>query len=95
MRPVRWLGIKSCVVDDLPSRFPTTPLLSASDLHRKRHVALAKKHVIVQHCLPAYRDQEITEKIFEERQQEIFDQAENRLHAQKGIMHWLSGAPAV
>jgi ornithine carbamoyltransferase len=56
-------------------------------------VALAKKHVLVQHCLPAYRDQEITEKIFEERQQEIFDQAENRLHAQKGILHWLSEAP--
>jgi ornithine carbamoyltransferase len=56
-------------------------------------VALAKKHALVQHCLPAYRDQEITEKIFEERQQEIFDQAENRLHAQKGILHWLAEGP--
>ena len=56
-------------------------------------VALAQKHAIVQHCLPAYRDQEITEKIFEERQQEIFDQAENRLHAQKGILHWLAELP--
>jgi ornithine carbamoyltransferase len=56
-------------------------------------VALAKKHALVQHCLPAYRDQEISEKIFEERQQEIFDQAENRLHAQKGILHWLAEPP--
>lgn len=56
-------------------------------------VALAKKHALVLHCLPAYREQEITEKIFEERQQEIFDQAENRLHAQKGILHWLSELP--
>ena len=56
-------------------------------------LALAKKHAIVQHCLPAYRDQEISEKILEERQQEIFDQAENRLHAQKGILHWLTEGP--
>ena len=49
-------------------------------------LALAKKHALVQHCLPAYREQEITEKIFEERQQEIFDQAENRLHAQKAVL---------
>ena len=57
-------------------------------------VALAKKHAIVQHCLPAYRGQEITDDIFEERQQEIFDEAENRLHAQKGILHWLTDLPA-
>jgi len=56
-------------------------------------LAVAKKHALVQHCLPAYRDQEITEKIFEERQQEIFDKAENRLHAQKGILHWLTELP--
>jgi ornithine carbamoyltransferase len=56
-------------------------------------LAVAKKHAIVQHCLPAYRDQEISEKVFEERQQEIFDQAENRLHAQKGILHWLTELP--
>jgi len=56
-------------------------------------VALAKKHALVLHCLPAYRDQEISEKIFEERQQDIFDQAENRLHAQKAIMHWQAELP--
>jgi ornithine carbamoyltransferase len=56
-------------------------------------VALAKKSALVQHCLPAYRDQEISEKIFEERAGEIFDQAENRLHAQKGILHWLVDGP--
>ena len=56
-------------------------------------LALAKKHAIVQHCLPAYRGQEISEKVLEEHQQEIFDQAENRLHAQKGILHWLTELP--
>jgi ornithine carbamoyltransferase len=56
-------------------------------------VARAKRHVLVQHCLPAYRGQEISEKIFEERAGEIFDEAENRLHAQKGLLHWLAEKP--
>ena len=56
-------------------------------------LALAKKHALVLHCLPAYREQEISEKIFEERATEIFDQAENRLHAQKGVLHWLTELP--
>jgi ornithine carbamoyltransferase len=56
-------------------------------------VARAKKHAIVQHCLPAYRGQEISEEIFEERAGEIFDEAENRLHAQKGLLHWLAELP--
>jgi ornithine carbamoyltransferase len=56
-------------------------------------LALAKKHALVQHCLPAYREQEISGEIFEERAGEIFDQAENRLHAQKGILHWLVDGP--
>ena len=41
---------------------------------------------MVQHCLPAHRGEEITEKVFEEHADEIFDQAENRLHAQKAVM---------
>lgn len=49
-------------------------------------VNLAKKGAIVQHCLPAYRDKEITEEVFEDRADEIFQQAENRLHAQKAIL---------
>jgi ornithine carbamoyltransferase len=56
-------------------------------------VALAKKGAVVQHCLPAYRDQEISDETFEEHAGEIFDQAENRLHAQKGLLHWLTELP--
>jgi ornithine carbamoyltransferase len=56
-------------------------------------LAAAKKHALVLHCLPAYRDQEISERLLEERAGEIFDQAENRLHAQKGILHWLTEKP--
>lgn len=48
--------------------------------------ALAKPQAMVQHCLPAYRGQEITEKVFEDHADEIFEEAENRLHAQKAVM---------
>ena len=47
---------------------------------------------MVQHCLPAYREQEITTKVFEEHANEIFDEAENRLHAQKAVMVTLMGS---
>lgn len=46
----------------------------------------AKADAMVMHCLPAHREEEITAKVFEEHAQEIFDEAENRLHAQKAVM---------
>ena len=49
-------------------------------------MAVAKPDAIVQHCLPAHREEEITEKVFEAHANEIFDEAENRLHAQKAVM---------
>ena len=45
-----------------------------------------KKDCMVLHCLPAHREEEITAKVFEEHANEIFDEAENRLHAQKAVM---------
>jgi ornithine carbamoyltransferase len=50
---------------------------------------LAIDNAICLHCLPAYRGREVSEKIFEKHADEIFLEAENRLHAQKGIMVWL------
>ena len=44
---------------------------------------------MVQHCLPAHRGEEITAEVFEAHAQEIFDEAENRLHAQKAVMYLL------
>ena len=41
---------------------------------------------MVQHCLPAHRGEEITADVFEAHAAEIFDEAENRLHAQKAVM---------
>lgn len=46
----------------------------------------AKKDAMVQHCLPAHRGEEITDEVFEAHAAEIFDEAENRLHAQKAVM---------
>ena len=47
---------------------------------------LANKDAIVLHCLPAHRGEEITEEILEAHADEIFEEAENRLHAQKAVM---------
>lgn len=54
-------------------------------------MAVAKPDAMVLHCLPAHREEEITEKVFEEHADEIFDQAENRLHAQKAVLVKLMG----
>ncbi len=49
-------------------------------------MAVAKDDAMVLHCLPAHREEEITAKVFEEHADEIFDEAENRLHAQKAVL---------
>jgi ornithine carbamoyltransferase len=54
-------------------------------------LAAAKEGAMVQHCLPAYRGEEITAEVFEEHAEEIFDEAENRLHAQKAVLLTLMG----
>jgi ornithine carbamoyltransferase len=55
-------------------------------------LSLAKPDAIVLHCLPAHYGEEITEEAAYSPQSAIFDQAENRLHAQKALMVLLSGA---
>jgi ornithine carbamoyltransferase len=50
---------------------------------------LARREALIMHCLPAYRGKEITDETFEANAQTIFDQAENRLHAQKAVLNWL------
>lgn len=54
-------------------------------------MAVAAKGAMVQHCLPAHREEEITAKVFEEHAEEIFAEAENRLHAQKAVLVKLMG----
>jgi ornithine carbamoyltransferase len=55
----------------------------------KNLMSMASNDVIFLHCLPAYRDLEVSEEIFEQNSETIFSEAENRLHAQKAIMVWL------
>ena len=53
-------------------------------------MCLAKKDAKFLHCLPAYREQEVTDSVLEGHAEIVFNEAENRLHAQKGLMVWLN-----
>ena len=54
-------------------------------------LALAKPDAIFLHCLPAKRGEEVTDEVMESPQSAVFDQAENRLHAQKALLVMLLG----
>ena len=49
-------------------------------------MAVAANHAIFMHCLPAHRDEEVASDVIESAQSAVFDQAENRLHAQKALL---------
>ncbi len=51
-------------------------------------MAMAKSNAIFQHCLPAYRGKEVSAEVMDGPQSVVWDEAENRLHAQKGILNW-------
>jgi ornithine carbamoyltransferase len=52
-------------------------------------MSLADEKALFLHCLPAYREQEVSESVLEGERSVVFEEAENRLHAQKGLMVWL------
>jgi len=56
-----------------------------------RRMGLAKKRAIYMHCLPCNRDFEVTREVIDGPQSVVFDEAENRMHAQKAIMSLLMG----
>ena len=58
----------------------------------KELLAAADPDAIVLHCLPAHRNEEITDEVIDGPQSAVFDQAENRLHAQKALLAWLLAA---
>ena len=55
-------------------------------------MSLAKPDALFMHCLPAHRGEEVTEGVIDGPQSVVFDEAENRLHAQKGILAWCLNA---
>ena len=83
----------------------TDTWVSIGESDRERKVALlepfrvdtalmqkAAKHAIFMHCLPAYRGNEVTAEVIDGPQSVVFDEAENRLHAQKAVLAWCLGA---
>ncbi|MSO99955.1 MAG: ornithine carbamoyltransferase [Acetobacteraceae bacterium] len=94
--PVAAVKNARCVVTD-------TWVSMADDPNTNRHnmlapyqvtgalMAKAAKDAIFMHCLPAHRGEEVTEDVIDGPQSVVFDEAENRLHAQKGVLAWVLG----
>jgi len=57
-----------------------------------RLMSQASPDAIFMHCLPAYRGHEVSAEVIDGPQSVVFDEAENRLHAQKAILAWCFGA---
>lgn len=95
--PVKAVRGADCVVTDTWVSMGQTDAPRRKKLLKPYRVdadlmAKAAKGAIFMHCLPAYRGNEVTEDVLEGPQSAVFDEAENRLHAQKAILAWCFGA---
>jgi ornithine carbamoyltransferase len=91
------VGNADCVVTDVWVSMGDEPVgnlhhnLLASYRVDERVMAMAKPDAIFMHCLPAHRGEEVTAGVIDGPQSAVWDEAENRLHAQKGILAWCLG----
>ena len=84
----------ACVVTDTWVSMSDDPLANRHNLLRpyqvtERLMGMAAKDAIFMHCLPAHRGEEMTAEVIDGPQSVVFDEAENRMHAQKGVLAWL------
>ncbi len=95
--PARAVEGARCVVTDAWVSMSDDPNTSRHNLLAPYRVdaalmAKAAPDAIFMHCLPAHRGEEVTEEVIDGPQSVVFDEAENRLHAQKGVLAWALGA---
>jgi ornithine carbamoyltransferase len=86
----------SCVVTDVWVSMHDTDATSRHNLLKpyqvdQRLMKLARPDAVFMHCLPAHRGEEVTADVIDGPQSVVFDEAENRLHVQKGILLWCLG----
>ena len=86
----------SCVVTDVWVSMHDTDATSRHNLLKPyqvnaRLMRLATPQAVFMHCLPAHRGEEVTAEVIDGPQSVVFDEAENRLHVQKGILLWCLG----
>jgi len=89
----------SCIVTDVWVSMHDTDAASRHNLLKPyqvntRLMSLAAPDAVFMHCLPAHRGEEVTADVIDGPQSVVFDEAENRLHAQKGILLWCLGETA-
>ncbi|MDE2515418.1 MAG: ornithine carbamoyltransferase [Rhodospirillales bacterium] len=95
--PMKAVGGARCVVTDTWVSMSDDPQESRHNMlapYRvtERLMKAAAKDAIFMHCLPAHRGEEVTAEVIDGPQSVVFDEAENRLHAQKGVLAWVLGA---
>jgi ornithine carbamoyltransferase len=95
--PERAVAGASCVVTDAWVSMNQSDTANRHNLLRpyqvnRRLMGLAARDAVFLHCLPAHRGEEVTAEVIDGPQSVVFDEAENRLHIQKGILAWCLGA---
>ena len=83
------MPVRPCSAASTASRDGAGPGAGVSSPSRSSVDDDAPKHTVVLHCLPAYRGKEVTAEVLDGPQSVVWDEAENRRHAQKAVLSWL------